>query len=458
MGIFKNMFKRETIIDTNSISDPLLKALIGDTSIDRSSALEIPVVSSCVDLICNTFAMIPFKLYKEEEKDGKKITREVEDARVDIINYDTTDKLDGFQFKKAICEDYLLGKGGYAYIKKIKNEFKGLFYVEDKNIVINTNQHPIFKNYDILVLDKTYKDYEFIKLLRNSKDGASGIGLTNEISRALKTAYKRLLYDYDLAVTGGSRKGFIKSQKHLDEKGIKALKEAWENYYNGTANTVILNDGMEFQEASNTSRENEIDAKNKTFITEIKDIFHIGNSYDDFIKNSIMPIATAFATALNRDFLLEKEKKSYYFAPDTKELFKGSLKERYEAYKIAIETGFKTRNEIRYLEDDDAIEGLDMINLGLGDVLLNAETGEIYTPNTNKLFKMGENPQENTPIPQENVNNVDKSNENTPNLLENKPNLEDLSKDDINTLEKEKQAEKGEKKPKKGGVKDESGN
>ena len=31
-----------------------------------------------------------------------------------------------------------------------------------------------------------------------------------------------------------------------------------------------------------------------------------------------------------------------------------------------------------------------MVNLGLGDVLLNPETGEIYVPNTNKLIKMGE--------------------------------------------------------------------
>ena len=60
-------------------------------------------------------------------------------------------------------------------------------------------------------------------------------------------------------------------------------------------------------------------------------------------------------------------------------------------YQIAIKNGFKTRNEIRYMEDDDAIDGLDMISLGLGDVLLNAETGEIYTPNTNTLVKMGVN-------------------------------------------------------------------
>ena len=433
MGLLDKFRKRENIVDTNYVDDPLLRALIGYETIDRASALEMPVVSSSVDLICNTFAMIPFKLYEEKIVDGKKITREVDDDRVRLINDDTTDKLDGFQFKKALCEDYLLGKGGYAYIKKIGNNYKGLFYVEDKNVTIVKNQDPIFKSYNFLVNAKNYKDYEFIKLLRNTKDGASGIGLTSEISRALKTAYKRLLYDYDLAVTGGSRKGFIKSQKHLDQKGMDALKKAWEQFYSGTANTVILNDGMEFQEASNTSRENEINEKNITFRTEIKDIFHIGNSYDDFIKNAIMPIASAFATALNRDFLLEKEKKSFYFAPDTKELFKGSLKERYEAYQIAIKNGFKTRNEIRYLEDDDAIKGLDMINLGLGDVLLNAETGEIYTPNTNSLVKMGEKAQ-------------------------NMPNNEDLEQNGINTLENAKVPEKGIEMQKKGGVEDESGN
>ena len=266
------------------------------------------------------------------------------------------------------------------------------------------------------------------------------------------------MYDYDLAVTGGSRKGFLKTNKKLDEKGIQKLKDSWEQYYNGTANTVVLNDGMEFQEASNTSRENEINEKNVTFISEIKNIFHISDNYDDFIKNAIMPIASAFATALNRDFLLEKEKKSYYFAPDTKELLKGSLKERYEAYQIAIKNGFKTRNEIRYMEDDDAIKGLDMISLGLGDVLLNAETGEIYTPNTNKLVKMGENSDENA-LNSENI--VQNDDGNTKNAQE-EGQIEQISDNsdqkNINIPQKEKKPEIEEKKAKKGGEKNESGN
>lgn len=393
MGLFK---KRNVVADSQG--DLLLKALLEGECVDRNTAMSIPVISGYVDLICNTFAMIPFKLYKETVKDGKRITETVNDERVKILNDDTTDTLDGFQFKKAICEDYLLGKGGYAYIKKIGNKFVGLFYVKDEDVTVVKNCDPIFKSFDIMVNSTTYKNYEFIKLLRNTKDGASGKGLTNEIQKALETAYKRLKYEYDLTATGGSRKGFIKSSKHLDKKAIDELKAAWEKFYSGNSNTVILNDGLEFQEASNTSQQNEIDAKNKTFADEMKTIFHIGNTYDEFIKNAIMPIITAFVTALNRDFLLEKEKKSYYFAPDTKELLKGSLKERYDAYKIAIETGFKTRNEIRYMEDDDAIRGLDIINLGLGDVLLDTETGAIYTPNTNTTVKMGENEADSTEI------------------------------------------------------------
>ena len=388
----KELFKirNETKVDENSVDDILLKALVKGEDIDREKALTIPAVSSAVGLICDSFAMIPFKLYKKTIKDERKQTKEIEDERVNIINNDTRDTLDGFQFKKAICEDYLLGKGGYAYINKKNNKFLGLNYVKDSKINIEKNTDAIFKNYTILVDGEPYRPFNFIKLLRNTKDGSSGTGYIDEINKSLQTAYKRILYELDLMNTNGNKKGFLKSKTKLDKEGMKALKEAWNNYYNGNSSCVILNDGMEFQEASNTSVENQLNEKNKTFSDEVKEIFHISKNNEEFIRNAVMPIAYAFCTSLNRDFLLEKEKKSYYFAPDLTELSKCSIKDRYEAYQIAISSGFKTRNEVRYLEGDDALEGLDMINLGLGDVLLDTKTNQIYTPNTNKMVKMGE--------------------------------------------------------------------
>lgn len=390
----KNETNKETIIDENAVSDVILKALLEGEEIDREKVLMIPAVSSAVGLICDSFAMIPFKLYKKTTKEGKKQTTEVEDERVNIINYDTGDTLDGFQFKKAIAEDYLLGKGGYAYINKRKNNFIGLNYVQENKVLFERNTDAIFKNYNILVDGNIYRPYEFLKILRNTKNGAYGTGYTKEISKSLETAYKRIIYDLELMRTGGNKKGFLKAQKHLDKEGMSILKSQWNDYFAGNSSCVILNDGMEFQEASNTSVENQLNEKNKTFSEEVKEIFHIGKTNEDFLKNAIMPLATAFCTALNRDFLLEKEKKSYYFAPDYTELIRCTIKERFEAYQIAITSGFKTRNEVRYLEGDDALDGLDMINIGLGDVLFDPKTKQIYTPNTNKMVKMNDTNQE----------------------------------------------------------------
>ena len=390
MKIF-NLFKIEKIkntIDENSVDDVLLKAIINNDCIDKEKALNIPIVNSCVGLICDTFATIPFKLYKETNDNGKIKTEEVKDIRVSIINDDTKDTLDGFQFKKAICEDYLLGKGGYAHIKRKRNSFIGLNYVEEQYVTILKNADRINKSFEIQVGTEYYKSYEFIKLLRNTKDGASGIGLISSINKSLQAAYQRILLENDLMKTCGNKKGFLRAIKHLDAKGMEALKQAWNDYYAGNSSCVILNDGMEFKEASNTSVENQLNEKTKTFSEEMKELFHVCKDYNSYIREAVVPIATAFCTALNRDFLLEKEKNTYYFAPDLTELLKGSLKERYEAYRIAIEKGWMSRNEVRYKEDMDKIEGLDIYNLGLGDVLLNPETGEIYTPNTDSTKQL----------------------------------------------------------------------
>jgi hypothetical protein len=109
--------------------------------------------------------------------------------------------------------------------------------------------------------------------------------------------------------------------------------------------------------------------------------------YNNWIKVCIMPILIALQTALNKDLLLPSEKGSFYFAFDTKELFKGDMLKRYQAYEIAIKNGFMQWDEVRYNEDYEPY-GVEFIKLGLQDVLYNPKTKEIYTPNTNKTADM----------------------------------------------------------------------
>ena len=392
MGIFDRFRTREEPQIEPPMTDALLSALLKNETITREKALMLPAVSGAVDLISNCVACMPVKLYKVKKGTVEEVD---DDSRVRLLNGDTGDTLDAFQMKKAMVEDYLLGKGGYTYIQRNRNEVVSLHYVEDKYITILKNFRPIYKDFQILVEGESHKPYDFVKLLRNTKDGASGVGLTVEVSKALETAYQTLLYQLGLVKNGGNKKGFLKSQKVLGQAEIDTLKNAWKRYYaNDEENVVVLNNGLEFQEASNNSVEMQLNESKKTLQNEINNLFHISDDFDLTFKEAIYPIIKAYETALNRDLLLEKEKGKYFFEFDVKEIVKANLTDRYNAYKTAKETGFMTLNEIRRQENMNYIEGLDVVNVGLGAVLYDTDTHTYFTPNTGETTEITNEPSE----------------------------------------------------------------
>lgn len=377
--------------------DLILKSFLNEDTISEREAMNIPAVSKCVNLIADTVSMIPIKLYKEEFLNGKRKTVEVEDERCDLFNLDTKDTLDGVQFKRAMVRDYLLFGGAYAYIKKRRNTVKSLHYVRHEDINIIENFDPIFKDYNILIGGQSYKPFEFLKVLRSTKDGANGLGIINQNQELLKVAYLTLKFEQNLVSTGGSKKGFIKSEKKITKEAMDSLKRAWRELYCNTENNVIvLNDNLDFKEASSTSTEMQLNENKNSINNSILDIFGVPTdwNWETFIKTAVMPILSAIECALNRDLLLEKEKRSFYFAFDTKEITKGDIKTRFEAYKTALDSNLMQIDECRYMEDLEPL-GLNFIKLGLQDVLFNPQTKEVYTPNTNKVINISDTGGEN---------------------------------------------------------------
>ena len=375
----------------------VLKGFLNEDTISEREAMNIPSVSRCVNLIADTVSMIPIKLYKEEFLNGKRKTVEIEDSRCDLFNLDTKDTLDGADFKRALVRDYLLFGSAYAYINKRRNTVKSLNYVSNENVCITGNFDPIFKDYNILVRGQSYKPFEFLKILKNTKTGAQGVGIIEENQEILKVAYLTLKFEQNLVSTGGSKKGFIKSEKKITKEAMDSLKRAWRELYCNTENNVIvLNDNLDFKEASNTSTEMQLNENKNSINNSILDIFGVPTewNWETFIKTAVMPILTTIECALNRDLLLEKEKKSLYFAFDTKEITKGDIKTRFEAYKTALDANLMQIDECRYMEDLEPL-GLNFIKLGLQDVLFNPQTKEVYTPNTNKVTNISDTGGEN---------------------------------------------------------------
>lgn len=398
MGLFNRNKKTEIradpgVLDADSL---LLSALLNPSEVTKEQALNIPAVQSCINFVADAVCMLPLKLY--EDNNGA-ITEIKDDPRIRLLNDDTGDTLDAVQYNRALLRDYFLGKGGYAYIKKEGNAIKSLHYVDESMVVPMVNFDPIFKNYDLQVNAKTYKPFDFVKLLRNTKDGAQGKSIIVENPTILSLAYNALLFEEHLVKKGGNKKGFLKSKKSLTQEAMDKLKAAWKNLYsNNTESVVVLNEGLDFQEASNTSVEMQLNENKSTNAIEICRLFNIspniisGKATESDIRSSIktgvVPVLRAMECAYNRDFLFEKEKPQRYWAFDIKEMLKENLKERFEAWSQAIENNFMQIDEVRYEENLPPL-GIKWIKLGLDSVLYDPKTGEIYTPNTSVSQNIG---------------------------------------------------------------------
>lgn len=354
----------------------------------------IPSFAACTEIICGVIATLPIKLYQETEGD---VCAVEDDQRVKLLNDETGDLLDSFQMKYAWVEDYLLDGAGYIYINRKRNHVESLHYVEKCKVASIVGPDPIFKAADIYVNGQKFRDFEFLRIVRRTKDGITGRGIVDDNRKVLCVAHNALLYENYLVKTGGNKKGFLTSESKLDQEAIDTLKKQFRTMYsNNSESVVVLNKGIDFREASNTSVEMQLNENKKTNAHEICKLFQIapplidGTATDDeyglTVKICFNPILAAIETALNRDLLLDSEKASLYFAFDRNDLLKGDIVKRFTAYKMAVDSNIMGVDEVRYKEDLPKL-GLDFVRLGLNDVLYYPKSGELYTPNTDKTFR-----------------------------------------------------------------------
>ena len=401
MGLFdflKPENRAEEAVNSSG-EDELIRALLSRDTVTKEMALEIPEISGTIDLIAGIVASTPIKLYRLEDGKVKEISG---DRRLRLLNDETGDTLNANEFWRAVTEDYYLDKGAYAYINTYRNDVHSLHYVKASKVQISKNNDPIFKDFDIYVDSKRYYPFQFIKILRNTKDGATGSPITEENPKLISVAYSSLLYELNAAKRGGNKKGFLKSEKKLDEGALNKLKTAFSRLYSndteGSEPFILLNGGIDFKESSNTLAEMQLNENKTANAKEFAKLFHVSpeavcgeqTNTSAIAKLAAIPLMNVIQSALNRDLLKESEKGTMYFAFDAKELLKGEITERYKAYKTALDANFMQIDEVRNIENMEPL-GINFVKLGLQDVLYNPQTKEVFTPNTGATQTISDN-------------------------------------------------------------------
>lgn len=407
-GDILKWFKKKTEErSVNDFEDLLLNGKLGVNVITESKAKQIPNFNASLNYISNIFATVPIKLYQEIDGVIKELK---DDNRVSLLNDNCKDLLSIYNVKQRLINDYYCKGQGYIYINRKGNKILSLHYVDSRNISYIPNLNPIFKDAKIQINGKEYETYEFLNLVRNSKDGVSGTSIISENDLSLSTTYNSLRFENKQLINGGLKKGLFKvseiKNKETFEVILTNLKKTWKKLWDSNSdeeeNCLVLNGDMNYQDISYNPRDMQLLELKKENNIDICKLFNVdpallnGNATEEqfllFVKTVILPLFKQFEEVLNKNLLLESEKKSYYFAFDTRELLKADILKRYQAYEIGLRNTFLELNDVRYMENMDKLEGFDnIVKLGLDTVLYNSKNKDIFVANTNTTTNVNSN-------------------------------------------------------------------
>lgn len=406
MGIFDRLTMRaepsappqeqaDDAATTPDVTDQLLSALLTSDSVSRKEAMGIPAFAACIDVISSTVASLPVRLYRRR---GDEVSEVEDDKRVALLNGETGDTLNAHEMKVALVRDYYCDKGGFAYVNRVGNDVLSLHYVDPAHISVEKNADPIFKRHMLLVDGRQFEPWRFVRVLRNTKDGATGVSMVSQYGQLLSVAHKTLKFESSQVERGGSKRGFLKSARKLSEPILKQLRRAFHRLYSDTSeNFVVLNEGVEFQEASETSLEMQLAETKKANGEDIYTLFKVpaaiikggatDNDRDNFVRYCLMTVLDELCTAFNSALLLETEKRDMYFEFDLTEFSKANMRDRWEAWANAKDKGLVQVDEFRREENLPPL-GMDYVNMGLNDVLYDTVKKQLIIPNMGTVIDL----------------------------------------------------------------------
>lgn len=420
--------KREVEDDYAKMQQLLSGGSLDAIEVTRDNVMNIGAVSSAIELITGLLSSLDFKLYKKVG--NNKVEKVENDNRLFLLNNEPNILINSTQLKKNLIEDMILDGIGFVNIEKNLNTVKNLYYVDAKEVMITMDNEAIHKNCTVSVRGKKYELYDFIIATLNVKNGLTGNGILKRNKELLALALLQQSYINKIYKSGGGRKGIWQSNNKLGTEEFAQFKLDVKDVQE-TDEAIVLSKNIEYTPLQNTNKDMQtLEVKNQ-LNSEMREMFNIPSELNEegfksFVKVKLNPIVNALENAVNKTLLLEDEKlEGYFFKLDLYELTKADIMTRYNAYKLALDSGFASVNEVRLEENKEAIDNMNVFKVSIGSALYNADTDTYFMPNMNSTMNA------NGKV----VNQGVTENEDVPNSEEEK--IKDKTTEENNTTEKD---------------------
>jgi len=412
--IFRNALNPKSITNTTDLKDPapwFMKMFGHESSsgekVTVESALGVPIVYSCVNILANSIAKLPLQTFKKTET-GRE--RDSGHAVARLLETRPNPYQSPFKFKHLVETHRNLWGNAYINIDwGWDGRPKALWLLNPAKTepVVDVDTNEVWFLTTLPNGSTTKIAYgDVINLTALTTDGLKGKTPIQVAREAIGSSQAAQKFKGKFYKNGASNSGLLKIPGMLNKDAKDVVRDEWEKANTGIDNAqriAILDAGLEFQNISMPLKDAQFVEGMKYDKTEIATLYniplHMVNELDrsthnnmehqslDFIVNTLSPIITQWEEEVNYQLFSLKEQEIYYSKFNLTSLLRGDSKSRAEYYKIMVDIGAYSLNEVRDLEEKDSIEGgdnhrvdLNHISIGIADEYQLARAGAKDAP------------------------------------------------------------------------------
>lgn len=367
---------------STSVSGGGLFSLFGGTTIKgkavtNASALSLTAFFNGVNIIANDIAKLPKAVYQKQGRNANKATDHVVNY---LISKRPNQYNTSFMFHFVLAVDAILKGNGYARITK--NTYTGKITSLE---LIDQDKTPVtVKKYDnklwYIIKDEVLAADEVLHIPGFSFNGITGIGVVKFAAQSLGVALESQKFAEEYYSNKGIGLGIVTTSKDMDTEAKTRYANSLSNHLTtkaaGKFGVAVLDQMGSFQHIKISPQEALFLETTQNAIGEVARILNIpvyklkdtqnqNNSNMEHqsishVVDSILPWKIKFQQEYDYKLFSATEiKQGYYTKFNEAILLQADKKTQAEYYSKMVNIMAFTPDEVRALEDLNAIEGLD---------------------------------------------------------------------------------------------------
>lgn len=398
---FKPKIKAE-VQEPIGINDRRLLEILGiepdELNLKGKNALKEATVFACIRVLADAVGKLPVKIY--QDKDGKQAA--ADHYLASLLKIRPNPWMSSRDFFKALEVQRLIYGNAYAWLdiaKRGRNAGKvqGIYpldstrvkiWVDDKGLLVDKhiNMIPGRGSLWYVYTDSNGTEYkinpdEMLHMKGLTFDGIVGMTPLEQLKSTVENAGAASRFLNNSFKTGMQTKGIIHYVGDLDSKAEKTFREKFEQMSSGlkNANRVsLLPIGYQYQPLSLKLTDAQFLENTELTIRKIAAAFgvkmhqlneltrathtNVEHQQREFYVDTLMDTLTGYEQELTYKAFTQKELDGgYYIKFNVNAILRADPKTRYEGYRIAIQSGFLTPNEVRALEEMESKDGGDRL-------------------------------------------------------------------------------------------------